>query len=157
LAFVGSRSDSSLYILSTRPSLIFFLIYVGNIIVTGLDPAAIQQLILSFQQVFALKDLSPLHYFLGVKALIDLQGLFLTQRKYILDLLKCTNMVDAKPVTSPMSSSVTFSTYSSEAFSDPSLYLSVVGSLQYLSLTRPDLSFAVNKVCQFMHQPIVVH
>jgi hypothetical protein len=88
---------------------------------------------------------------LGVEALIDLQGLFLTQRKYILDLLKRTNMVGAKPVTSPMSSSVTHSPYSGEAFSDPSLYLSVVGFLQYLSLTRPDLSFAVNKVCQFMH------
>ena len=94
---------------------------------------------------------------MGVEALIDLQGLFLTQQKYILDLLKRTNMVGAKPVTSPMSSSVTLFAYSGEAFSDPSLYRSVVGSLQYLSLTRLDLSFAVNKVCQFMHQPTVVH
>ena len=79
------------------------------------------------------------------------------QQKYILDLLKRTNMVGAKPVTSLMSSSITYSPYSGEAFSDPSLYLSVVGFLQYLSLTRPDLSFVVNKVCQFMHQPIIVY
>ena len=88
---------------------------------------------------------------MSVEAFIDLQGLFLMQQKYILDLLKRTNMVGAKPVTSPMFSSVTHSPYSGEAFSDPSLYLSVSSSLQYLSLTRPNLSFAVNKVCQFRH------
>uniref|UniRef100_A0A2N9HD82 Reverse transcriptase Ty1/copia-type domain-containing protein n=1 Tax=Fagus sylvatica TaxID=28930 RepID=A0A2N9HD82_FAGSY len=127
--FVGSRSDSSLYILSTGSSLIYFLIYVDDIIVTGPSQPAIMQLIGSLQLEFALKDLGPLHYFLGVEALPDSQGLFLTQRKYILDLLKRAHMVEAKSISSPMSSSTTLSQFTGEAFSDPSLYRSIVGSL----------------------------
>ena len=157
LGFVGSRLDSSLYILSTGSSLIYFLIYVDDIIVTGPSQPAIMQLIGSLQLEFALKDPGPLHYFLGVEALSDSQGLFLTQRKYILDLLKRAHMVEAKSISSPMSSSTTLSQLTGEAFSDPSLYRNIVGSLQYLSLTRPDVSFAINKVCQFMHRPTVPH
>ena len=62
-------------------------------------------------------------------------------------------MLDAKPVSSPMSSSQKLSLFSGATYSEPSKYRSVVGALQYLSLTRPDISFAVNKVCQFMHKP----
>jgi hypothetical protein len=117
----------------------------------------VNRLISSLQQDFALKDLGPLHYFLGVEALPDPHGMFLTQRKYILDLLKRANMLGAKTISSPMSSSTALSAFSGDPFSDPSLYRSIVGSLQYLSLTRPDVSFAVNKVCQFMHRPTVSH
>jgi hypothetical protein len=154
---VGSKSDTSLYILANGSTLMYFLIYVDDIIVTGPDPQAIFQLISSLQKEFALKDLGPLHYFLGVEALPASQGLFLTQRKYISDLLKKANMAACKPITSPMSSSTNLSQFDGAAFSDPSLYRSVVGSLQYLSLTRPDVSFAVNKVCQYMHRPTVTH
>jgi hypothetical protein len=157
LGFVGSRSDSSLYIFSNGPNVIYFLIYVDDIIVTGPNAAAIDHLIISLQRDFALKDLGPLHYFLGVEALHDTHGLFLSQRKYILDLLKRANMLGAKPISSPMSSSTSLSAFSGAPFSDPSLYRSIVGSLQYLSLTRPDVSYAVNKVCQFMHRPTVLH
>jgi hypothetical protein len=133
------------------------LILVDDIIVTGLDPTAISNLILSLQLDFALKDLRPLHYFLGVEALTNPQGLFLTQRKYILDLLKCANMLGAKPINSLMSTFASLSAFTSVPFSDPSLYRSIVGSLQYLSLTQSDVSFAVNKVCQFMHRPTIDH
>ena len=136
-----------LYIYSNGPKFLYFLILVDDIIVTGLDPTAISNLILSLQRDFALKDLRPLHYFLGVEALMDPQGLFLTQRKYILDLLKCANMLGAKPITSLMSTFASLSAFTSVPFSDPSLYRSIVGSLQYLSLTQPDVSFAINKVC----------
>ena len=98
-----------------------------------------------------------MHYFLGVEALPDPQGLFLSQRKYILDLLRKANMVDAKPLSSPMSTAAHLSQFDGAAFSDPTLYRSIVDSLQYLSLTRPDVSFTVNKVCQFMHKPTVTH
>jgi hypothetical protein len=66
-------------------------------------------------------------------------------------------MADAKPVNSPMSSSSTLFAFTGDPMEDPSLYRSTVGSLQYLSLTRPDLAFAVNRVCQFMHRPTKLH
>jgi hypothetical protein len=76
---------------------------------------------------------------------------------YILDLLKKTNMLEAKLITSPMFSSSILSAFVGNPMEDPSLYQSTVGSLQYLSLTQPDLRFAVNRVCQFMHKPAKLH
>jgi hypothetical protein len=66
-------------------------------------------------------------------------------------------MLEAKLITSPMSSSSVLSTFASDPMEDPSLYRSTVGSLQCLSLTRPDLGFAVTGVCQFMHRPTKLH
>jgi hypothetical protein len=134
-----------------------FLIYVDDIIVTGPDTEAISQLICNLQKDFALKDLGPLHYFLGVEALFDKHGLFLSQRRYITELLKKTNMLNANGVSSPMSSSASLSQFTGDAFSDDTLYRRVVGSLQYLSITRPDIAFAVGCVCQFMHRPTIPH
>jgi hypothetical protein len=66
-------------------------------------------------------------------------------------------MLEAKPISSPMSSSTSLSAFDGDSMDDPLLYRSTVGSLQYLSLTRPDLAFAVNRVCQFMHKPTKLH
>ena len=66
-------------------------------------------------------------------------------------------MAEARPISSPMSSSSQLSLLAGVEFSDPTLYRSTVGALQYLSITRPDVSFAVNKVCQFMHRPTDIH
>lgn len=106
---------------------------------------------------FAIKDLGPLHYFLGVEVLHTPDGLFLTQQRYILDLLQRTNMMHAKPMSSPMSAAHTLSLFAGDPLPDATEYRSTVGALQYLSLTRPDISFAVNKVCQFMHRPTIPH
>jgi hypothetical protein len=66
-------------------------------------------------------------------------------------------MHEAKPISSPMASSSSLSAFSGDPMEDPTLYRSTVGSLQYLSFTRPDLRFAVNRVCQFMHRPLQPH
>jgi len=157
LGFTNSRDDSSLFIYGEGPTKLFILNYVDDIIVTSHSSTLISSLISKLQGDFPIKDLGSLHYFLGVEVLRHNQGMFLSQRKYILDLLQKANMLSAKPVTSPMSSSTTLSLFDGEAFDDPSLYRSIVGSLQYLSLTRPDVSFAVNKVCQFLQRTTVNH
>jgi hypothetical protein len=130
---------------------------VDDIIITGPNSVSITRLINTLQGDFALKDLGPLHFFLGVEAHKVDSGMYLSQRRYITDLLHKTNLHEAKPVSSPMASSTVLSQYTGSSLSDPSSYRSVVGSLQYLSLTRPDISFAVNKVCQFMANPTEDH
>jgi len=157
LGFTNSRADTSLFIYGEGPTKLFILIYVDDIIVTSPSSTLISSLISKLQGDFPIKDLGNLHYFLGVEVLKHNQGMFLSQRKYILDLLQKANMLSAKPVTSPMSSSTTLSLFDGEAFDDPSLYRIIVGSLQYLSLTRSDVSFAMNKVCQFLQHPTVNH
>jgi hypothetical protein len=157
LGFHGSRlSWLQVWYISFHPQLRYWP-YFFDIIVTGNDTHSIARLIQALQADFALKDLGPLHFFLGVQAYTTETGLFLSQRRYISDLLKKTNMHEAKPVSSPMSSSTVLSKFGGTALSDPSTYRSIVGSLQYLSLTRPDLAFAVNKVCQYMSHPTEDH
>jgi hypothetical protein len=100
------------------------------------------------------KDLGKLSFFLGIEVLPLQSRLLLSQRRYITDLLQKTNMLEAKPITSPTSSSHILSAYKGDPMVDPSLYRSTVG---YLSLTQPDLAFAVSCVCQFMHRPTKLH
>jgi hypothetical protein len=153
LGFVGSKADSSLLIYRTAAITMFLLIYVDDIIIVSSVPAAITELLQLLITDFVVKDLGPLRYFLGIEVIPVKDGLLLSQQRYIWDLLNKTNMTDAKPVNSPMSSSSALSAFMGDPMEDPSLYRRTFGSLQYLSLTRPDLAFAVNCVCQFMYRP----
>jgi hypothetical protein len=154
---VGSKANTSLFIYRTKTVTIYLLIYVNDIIITASDPAAITKLLKLLSVDFAVKELGDLHCFLGVEVNKVATGLLLSQKRYILDLLKKTKMHEAKPISSPMSSSSSLSAFFGDPMEDPTLYRSTVGSLQYLSLTRLDLGFAVNRVCQFMHRPLQPH
>ena len=157
MGFMGSKSDSSLFSYKSTNLIIYVLVYVDDIIVAGSDSHAIHRLINCLQLDFAIKDLGPIHFFSGIEAVPVPNGLFLTQCRYIMDLLSCTKMTYAKPISFPMSSAPVLSAFHGDSLPDPTEYRSTVGALQYLSLTKPDISFAVNKVCQFMHRPTNIH
>jgi hypothetical protein len=157
LGFTGSKADSSLFIYRTAAVTTYLLIYVDDIIIVSSILTAIDELLQLLCIDFVIKDLGNLHYFLGVEVLPVKAGLLLFKQRYIRDLLHKTNMEDIKPVTSPMSSSSVLSALTGDPMEDPSLYCSTVGSLQYLSLTRPNLAFTINHVCQFMHQSTKLH
>lgn len=101
--------------------------------------------------------MGQLSYFLGVDVKPTTHGLFLSQRQYIIDLLRRANMLDAKPVTTPMDPNTPLTLGSGTTLDTPTEYRALVGSLQYLGLTRPDIAFAVNKLSQFMHRPTTSH
>jgi histone deacetylase 1/2 len=111
------------------------------------------------KRIFALKDLGELHYFLGIEVKRRKNGLVLTQERYATDILECVNMSNCKPISTPMATSRKLSVHDGEKLGpqDATWYRSIVGGLQYLTLTRLDISFAVNKVCQFLHSPSLVH
>jgi histone deacetylase 1/2 len=109
---------------------------------------------------FALKDLGPLHYFLGVEVHTPSRGgLLLSQRKYVSELLLKAGLQKCARVTTPMVASETLSANDGTPLSveESTRYPSIVGGLQYLTMTHPDLSFAVNKVCQYLHAPRCAH
>jgi hypothetical protein len=157
LNFISSKSDTLLFLYSKQSVTVFVLIYVDDIIITSSHKNAISQLIADLQKSFAIKDLGPLLFFLGIEAHWTEDGLHLSQQRYIHDLLTKTNMMLAKPISSPMSASSPLSKFEGSTITDPTTYQSTVGSLQYLSITRPNLSFAVNKVSQFMQEPHESH
>ncbi|XP_006596771.1 uncharacterized protein LOC114383963 [Glycine soja] len=137
---------------------VYLLVYVDDIILTGSSPSLIQQITYKLNTAFSLKQLGHLDYFLGLKIkYLPNSSILMTQTKYIRDLLHKTNMAEAHSISSPMVSNCKLSRHGANAFHDPTLYRSVVGALQYATLTRPEISFVVNKVCQFMAAPLDSH
>ncbi|GJR52802.1 putative RNA-directed DNA polymerase [Tanacetum coccineum] len=157
LGFKGSKTDPSLFIYSRGDTLLYILVYVDDIIVTGNNKGTIDNIICQLGSAFALKDLGPLNYFLGIEIVPHVSGILLSQKKYILELLQSAGLSNCNPVSSPMVTSSSLSLDDSTAFSNPVKYRQVVGSLQYVTLSRPDIAFAVNKVCQYMHAPTENH
>lgn len=129
-----------------------------HIIVIGDHLPLIQSLTTKLNDQFALKQLGDLEYFLGIEVKSIQDGtLFLSQTKYVRDLLAKANMPDAKPLNTPMVSSAKLSKHGTDLLEDPSFYRSIVGVLQYATITRLKIYFSVNKACQFLSQPLDSH
>jgi histone deacetylase 1/2 len=135
------------------------LIYVDDIIVASSSQSATDALLRDLSKKFALKDLGDLHYFLGIEVHKVSDGIVLNQAKYAQDVLARVNMTGCSGVPTPLSSSEKITAQDGDMLGpeDSTNYRSMVGALQYLTLTRPDISFAVNKVCQYLHAPTTVH
>lgn len=102
-----------------------------------------------------MKDMGPLSYFLGIQAQLLPTGLFLNQQRYATYLLQAAGMLDCAPMPTPLPLQLDRVPNQDEYFSNPTYFYSLAGKLQYLTLTRPDIQFAVNVVCQKMHKPTV--
>lgn len=156
LGFQASKADTSLFILHKANSITLILVYVDDIILTGNDSTFLSQLVELLSAKFVLKDLGSLRYFLGIEVTYSQSGMFISQTKYALELLTKAGMDDCKPNASPTSTKGPYDP-SDLPFDNIPLFRTLVGSLQYLTLTRPDIAFAVNIVSQHMHQPKVSH
>ncbi|XP_061352975.1 uncharacterized mitochondrial protein AtMg00810-like [Gastrolobium bilobum] len=106
---------------------------------------------------FEMKDLGPLQYFLGIEIAISQDGIFLTQRKYTLNLLSEIGMLACKPAEIPIEMNHTLEIYPNQVEADIRRYQRLVGRLIYLSHTRPDIAYAVGIVSRFMHSPSEDH
>jgi len=115
------------------------------------------QVIKALTTEFDIKDLGSLHYFLGKQITRTLTGLFLSQSKYVEDLLIKSKIVDAKPCDTPCLPYHRLLKEDGEPYSNPKVYRSIVGALQYLTFTRPHIAFSEHRVCQFMQNPMMSH
>lgn len=154
--FQNTKSDPSLFLLKGKDHITFLLIYVDDIIVTGSSNNFLQAFIKQLNDVFSLKDLGRLHYFLGIEVQRDASGMYLKQSKYIGDLLKKFKMENASPCPTPMITGRHF-TVEGEKLKDPTVFRQAIGGLQYLTHTRPDIAFSVNKLSQYMSSPTTDH
>jgi len=104
-----------------------------------------------------MKNLGGLKYFLGIEVARSNRGIFLSQRKYVLDLLTEVGMLDCKPANTPTVQNQKLGLYPNQELADKDRYQRLVGKLIYLSHTRPDISYAISLVSQFMHCPSKDH
>ena len=151
------KSDHSVFYKKTDAGIILLVVYVDDIIITGNDDSGISSLKSFLHSQFQTKDLGPLKYFLGVEIARSKKGIFLSQRKYVLDLLTETGKLGAKPCSAPMTPGLQLWKDDGEPFEDPERYRRLVGKLNYLTVTRPDIAYPVSVVSQFMSSPTVKH
>jgi len=159
LGFVASTSDTSLFILREGTSLAYLLLYVDDIVLTASSSALLQRIMTRLSSEFAMTDLGALHHFLGIAVTRSSDGLFLSQRQYAVELLQRAGMAECHPTPTPVDTHAKLSATDGVLLSekDASEYRSLAGALQYLTLTRPDLAYAVQQVCLFMHAPREPH
>jgi hypothetical protein len=157
LGFVEAKSDTLLFIYHHADGVAYLLLYVDDIVLTASSPQLLQRIITSLQQEFATKDLGQLHYFLDVTVEPRQITLLLHQRQYALDILECAGMTDCKPCSTPVDTQAKLSATLGDLVADPTAYRSLTGALQYLTFTRPDLTYAVQQICLHMHDPRESH
>jgi len=133
------------------------LVYVDDIIVTSDDEEEQQRLGQHLAKNFEIKTLGKLKYLLGIEVTHSKKGIFISQQKYITNLLKETGKTACKPASTPIDPNLKLGSAEEDTAVDKEMYQRLVGRLIYLSHTRPDVAFAVSLVSQFMHQPKEVH
>nr|XP_020169565.1 uncharacterized mitochondrial protein AtMg00810-like [Aegilops tauschii subsp. strangulata] len=157
VGFIGSKSDSSLFVYRRGADMAYLLLYVDDIILTASSSTLLHSLIASLRTEFSMRDMGDLHYFLGISVTRSKDSLFLSQEKYALDLLDRAGMLQCKTISTPVDTTSKLSAKSSDPVADPTEYRSIAGGLRYLTFTRPDISYAVQQICLHIHDPRANH
>ncbi|XP_060178331.1 uncharacterized mitochondrial protein AtMg00810-like [Lycium barbarum] len=135
----------------------YLLLYVDDIILTTSSDDLRKSIMTLLNSEFAMKNLGPLSYFLGIAVTRHAGGLFLSQKKYAEEIIERASMSSCRLSATPVDTKPKLSATSTSPFKDPSLYRNLAGVLQYLTFTRPDISYAVQQICLFMRNPMEVH
>ena len=157
MGFSHNIYDHSLFVFHHGLDTAYILLYVDDIILTASSDALRYSIMSKLSSEFAMKDLGPLSYFMGISVTKHTGGLFLSQRKYAEEIIERAGMSSCKPLPIPVDTKAKLSGSSGNPYHDPIEYRSLAGALQYLTFTRPDISYAVQQVCLFMHDPKTQH
>lgn len=133
------------------------LVYVNDIIITGPNIDAINSLKGFLNTQFKLKDLGRLRYFLGLEIAQSAKGIFFSQRQYTLQLLEDSVFLACKPASVPMIPNLKLNSVDRNLLENPLVYRRLIGRLLYLTISRPNISFVVHKLSQFVAQPRQPH
>jgi len=153
LGYQQSKCDYSLFINKSSRHITVVAIYVDDILVTGSDSSKIQHVKTRLDSLFGIKDLGRLNYFLGLEVVYLDDGIFLSQRKFTQELLVHSGFVDCTPAVTPLPLNCKLVPTEGTLLSDPTVYRTLIGKLNFLTHTRLDLSFTVQTLSQFMQSP----
>lgn len=157
MGFVQSKADPSLFIFRKGRDCAYLLLYVDDILLTTSSTALLRRVIDKLRTAFPMTYLGKVHHFLGIKAEFNTKGLFLSQAVYAEDIIARAGMTDCKPLATPVDLKSKLSIHEGKPLDNPTFYRQLAGALQYLTLTRPDIAYAVHQVCLYMHNPREPH
>ncbi|XP_021972077.1 uncharacterized mitochondrial protein AtMg00810-like [Helianthus annuus] len=157
LGFVQSKCDASLFTFHQGSQVAYLLLYVDDILLVTYSDTLHGNLMYHLAKEFAMKDLGPLRFFLGISVTRHKNSMFLSQQSYVKEIIERAGMTSCNPVHTPVDTLAKLSANAGTDFHDPTLYRSLAGALQYLTFTRPDISYAVQQICIHMHAPKTDH
>jgi len=156
LGFTKSKADPNLYYKVVDDGPVILLLYVDDLFLTG-NEKLVTECKKQLAAGFEMKDLGPLHYFLGLEVWQGPDEIFLGQGKYTVEILKRFGMMDCKSMPTPMVANLKIFSDTSSDLVDATIYRQMIGSLMYLTNTRTDICFVVNTLSQYMVEPRRVH
>lgn len=155
--FTQSLGDNTLFVKQSGSSFTALLVYVDDILIASNSDDDLQLLKSALHSAFKIKDMGVPKYFLGLEIARNSTGISVCQRKYALDILAAVGMLACKPCSVPMDPTMHLSKDSGTLLDNASPYRELIGRLLYLTITRPDITFAVNKLSQFLSCPTDIH
>ena len=156
MGFTKSKADPNIYMNIMDDEPIILLLYVDDLFLTG-NEKQIKDCKKKLAEEFKMKDLGLMHYFLGLEVWQRLEGIFLNQGKYAIEILKIFDMLDCKFMATPMDTNLNLLSDESSKLVDVTQYRQIIGLLMYLTITRPDICFVVNTLSQYLVKPRWVH
>ena len=153
----NSLNDYFLFYRKQGSSTVFIAVYVDDILLTANDAEEIDQLKNYLHNQFKIKDLGKLHYFLGLEILYTEAGMLISQRKFVLDLLKEYNCTEYSSLASPLDCTIKLKASEGKLLENPKSYRKLIGKLNFLTNTRLDIAYGVQHLSQFMQEPREPH
>lgn len=155
--YLVAPADSSLFVKDVGRKLAIMLVYVDDLILTGDCEEEILRTKKNLSVRFQMKELRQLNHFLGLEVDRNEEGICLHQQKYSKDLLKKFGMFNCKPISTPLEPNAKMCSHEGKDLEDATMYRQLVGSLIYLTLTRPDISYTVGVMSRYMQNPKKSH
>ena len=155
--FIQSYEDYSLFSYERNGVELRVLVYVNDLLICGNNSHMVRRFKEYLSKCFAMKDLGKLKYFLGIEVSRGPEGIFLSQRMYALDIIADTGNLGSKPTSTPLEQNHQLAKSVAPLLTDPKKYRRLLGRLIYLLNTRPELSYSVHLLSQFIHAPKEEH
>ncbi|KAH9687903.1 hypothetical protein KPL70_014941 [Citrus sinensis] len=155
--FTKCPYEHALYVKEKDEDILIVCLYVDDLIFTGSNPSLFEEFKRVMIKEFEMTDIGLMAYYLGIEVKQKEEGIFISQESYAKEILKRFKMNDCKPISTPVECGVKLSKYDEGEDIDPTFFKSLVGSLRYLTCTRPNILYAVGLVSRYMENPKTTH
>ncbi|XP_050139286.1 uncharacterized mitochondrial protein AtMg00810-like [Malus sylvestris] len=155
--FIKCPHEHTLYVKVKDEDILIVCLYVDDLILTGSNPSMYEEFKRVMIKEFEMTDIGLMAYYLGIEVKQNEEGIFISQESYTKEILKKFKMEECKPISTPVECGVKLTKHDEGESVDPTFYKSLVGSLRYLTCTRPDILNAVRLVNRYMENPTTTH